>query len=336
MNKKQENIDDALLLKVIEGRANDMEITVFQKWQNESQENSELFAEMKKVYQLSTFDKHSTKANWDVVVNKVRTGYNVPDFIELAQSQKKRKIVQLNVLLRVAAIIVLFIGMIFLFKSIDFNDEQLIVSGSELKNNEAYQLADGSLVYLQGNSEISFQESFGSKNRELNLKGQAFFEVRKNKELPFVIVTNNTKTKVLGTSFNVYSDSLGEVKVSVVSGVVRFYSNEKNSVKLHPHEQGIYNPITAQIKKADVKNQNFMAWKTGNIVFNDTPIDEAFDVLSRHYTKRFLYKSTENEIPVINTAFNKQPLEAVLEELNLLLDTKTVIKNDTIVFEFNN
>ena len=207
-----------------------------------------------------------------------------------------------------------------------FNPEQLIVSGSDLKNNEAYQLADGSLVYLHGESTISFAEDFGSKNRNLTLRGEAFFEVTKNNNFPFVITTNKTKTRVVGTSFNVFSNAVGEVKVSVVSGVVNFYANKNNFIELHAGEQGAYNPAKNGIEKA-INDENFQAWRTGVLVFKDTPLSEAFKLLSRHYSQVFLYRKTKEEMPVLTTTFDNQTLQAVQEELNLLLNTKNVFRN---------
>jgi len=334
MKKKQENIDERLLLKVIEDRASDSEKELFSEWHDASAKNAELFAGLQQAYALAVFDNYSVQENWQQVVQKVKAGYTVPDYIELPEPKQKAKVVNLSILLRVAAVIVLAIGITFLFKNIVFNPEQLIVSGSDLKNNEAYQLADGSLVYLHGESTISFAEDFGSKNRNLTLKGEAFFEVSKNENLHFVITTNKIKTRVVGTSFNVFSNSVGEVKVSVVSGVVNFYANKNNFIELRAGEQGAYNPVKNGIKKT-INDENFQAWRTGVLIFKDTPLSEAFELLSRHYSQVFLFQESGDEMPILTTTFDNQPLQAVQEELNLLLNTKNVFRNDTIIFKTN-
>lgn len=333
MKNKHENIDEILLLRIIENKADDSELALFRKWQNESAENAALFVQLKKTYEISSFDKHSTQANWQQVLNKVRTGYNVPDFIELPELQVAQKTIGINLLLRVAAVVVLIIGLTFLFKNIVFNSEQLIVSGNDLKNNEPYLMADGSLVYLNGDAEISFSKHFGEKNRKLELKGEAFFEVKRNEKLPFQILSNKTTTRVLGTSFNVFSDVLGKVEVSVVTGIVEFYTDKRNSVELHAGEQGTYIPATNGIKKDVINDPNFQSWKTGVLIFKDTPLNDALEILSRHYSKVFLFNGIRNKKPDITTKFDNQSIEAVLEELNLLLNTKNEFKNDTIVFK---
>lgn len=333
MENKQKNIDESLFLKVLEDRADDLEISRFNEWCNQSAENAELFAEFKKAHQLSSFDNHSTRSNWAQVVNKLETGYNVPDYIELPEAKSSGKTIRFRSLLRVAAMVTLIVGVSFLFKYIGFSSEQIIVSGNELTNNEPYQMADGSLIYLHGDSEIMFLEDFGTNSREVTLIGEAFFEIERNEKLPFVIKSNQTAIKVLGTSFNVFSDVSEQVEVSVVTGVVEFSTNKSNQVKLVAGEQGTFIPELGNIRTSGISNQNFQSWKTGILTFKETQMKEAFDVLGRHYAKKFLFKDFDEVLPTITTTFNNQPIESVLEELNLLLNTKCAIKNDTIIFE---
>lgn len=332
MKNEQENIDEVLLLKIIENKADDSEKALFEEWQNKSADNKALFAQFKKVYELSSFDAYSAKANWQKVVQKIETGYTVPDYVELPNTNENKKTKRINVLLRVAAVIVLMLGLAFLFKTVVFKPEQLIVSGKNLENNEPYQLKDGSLVFLNGSSQITVSNNFGTKNREITLKGEAYFEIERNEHIPFIINTNKTQIKVLGTSFNVFSNLSGQVKVSVVSGKVAFSKGKEAVVHLVAGEQGNYNPVTKAIKKTDIDNPNFLAWKTGDFIFEDTPVDEAFALLSQYYSKVLYFEEKENR-PEITTTFKNQAFDAVLEELNLLLNTKNEFKNDTILFK---
>lgn len=335
MKKKLENIDETLLLKILENRADDTEKVQFEEWQQKA-EYAKMFAEFKKAYKISSFDSHSTLENWKQVVHKVEAGYKVPDFIELPESMSKGRTIKLNPLLRVAAVIIVLIALGFLFRNIVFSPEQLIVSANDLKKNEAFQLADGSNVYLNGNAEIRFAKNFGRKNRDIYLKGEAFFEVERNEDLAFQITTNNTTTRVLGTSFNVFSDASGNVKVSVVTGVVEFFSNKENKVELHAGEQGIYNPVISEIKKESISDLNFNSWKTGVLIFEETPLLEVFTSLGLYFSKVIILESEKTTLPNITTTFDNQSFEAVLEELNLLLNTKNEFRNDTIIFKPTN
>ena len=336
MKKELVHIDETLLLKIIENRADEKERNLFENWLGESVMHAEYFEQIKKAYQLTSIVANTKQKNWESVVAKVKSGQLVPDYIELPGKQPHFKTVFLNTRVRVAASIAILLGISILFRFIVFDSRQLVISGKDLNPREPYHLADGSLVYLNGNSEIAFSKKFGKKERNISLKGVAFFEVKRNEKIPFHITTGNTTTQVLGTSFNVYSDSTGRVKVSVVSGVVAFYSGKiENGVKLTAGEQAAYNPSLAKVVKEQNTDPNFLAWKTGILYFNDTPLPEAFRLLQMQYSRVFVFESEKDDSPTLTTTFENLKLETVLEELNLLLNTKNVTKNDTIVFKPN-
>lgn len=331
MKKEQEHIDEAILLKILEEKADDNERRLFNRWIEASEMHAETFEQLKKVYQLSFVDTLNKQKNWESVVRKFREEKPVPDYIELSGKQLPAVKLQARSFIRYAAMLLIILGVSFLVKIIVFDSQQLTVSGKNLKPHQPYTLADGSKVYLNGNSEISFSKKFGIKERSITLKGEAFFEVHHNEKIPFSISTYRTTTQVLGTSFNVYSDSSGKVKVSVVSGVVAFYSGKReNGVKLLAGEQAEYKPDLANIAREQNTDPNFLAWKTGILYFNETPITEAFRLLQKQYSRVFVFESEKGSIPTITTTIDNQTLEAVLEELNLLLNTKNVTRNDTI------
>lgn len=334
MKKAKEHIEEGILLKIIENTADDNEKKLFKLWVETSEMHAESFEQLKKVNQLTSINTLNKQKNWESVVQKVKEGVVVPDYIELPNKQVFT--IQMRTLLRYAAMLLIILGVSFLFKFIVFDSQQLTVSGKDMKSNEPYILADGSKVYLNGNSEISFSKKFGKTDRKISLKGEAFFEVHRNEKIPFSITTYNTTTQVLGTSFNVYSDLSEKVKVSVVSGVVAFYSGKKgNGVKLTAGEQATYRPGIAVIEKEQNTDPNFLAWKTGILYFNATPITEAFSLLQKQYSHIFVFEAEQTSLPLLTTTIDNQPLEAVLDELNLLLKTKNVYLNDTIIFKPN-
>ena len=330
----QKEIEELLLLKVIENRADESEVKLFNLWIESSSENAELFAQLKRVYQLSSFENHSAQTSWEKVVHKVRKGYTAPDFIELPDNSRVNHQIWFSPLLRVAAAIVLLVGISFLLRVIVFSPEQFTVSGNDLSKNEPYLMTDGSMVFLNGDSEIKIPKEFGEKIREVWLTGEGFFEITKTDGVPFVVKTNNTTTRVLGTSFNVYSDWSGQVKVSVTSGLVEFAKSEGVEIfQLEAGEQATYEPARGRVEKSKISNPNFQAWRTGVLVFMETPLDDALQMLGKHYSRNFLLKGVNERIGSITTTFDNQPLDAVLKELTLLLNAKTEIRNDTIIFK---
>jgi transmembrane sensor len=336
MKKAMEHIDETILLKIIENRADNNERRLFEGWLEASEMHAEAFDQLKRTYQLTSVDTINKQKNWESVVRKFTEGKEVPEYIELPGKPVSSINIQMKRLMQIAAMLIIIFGVSFLVKIIGFSSEQLTISGKNLNPHEPYQLADGSRVYLNGNSEISFSKNFGRKERKISLKGEAYFEVYRNKKIPFIISTYKTTTQVLGTSFNVYSDSSEKVKVSVVTGVVAFYSgNKENGVKLLAGEQAAFNPGLQKIEKVQNADPNFLSWKTGILYFNGTPMKEALCLLQKQYSRVFVFESQQESMPALTTTIDNQTLEAVLEELNLLLNTKNVSRNDTIFFKPN-
>ncbi len=336
MKKEQENIDERIILKLIESRADENERKLFKSWLENSPENAEIFEQLKKTHELTSVDQYSLSKNWESIVQKVKAGYKVSDYIELPETQIRSVSFRMNTFMRAAAMIIILLGVSFLIKIFVFTPEQLFISGNDLGPNLPYELADGSLVYLNGDSEISFSKKFGDKNRRIALKGEAFFEVKRNEKIPFSITTHNTIVKVLGTSFNVYSDQSKLVRVSVVSGVVEFSVHKKKKpVRLRAREQGVYNPDMDAVKKEDIYNSNVLAWKTGILHFDETPIMEVLSLLQKQYLQVLVFEEKQDSLPTLTTSFNNQSLETVLEELNLLLNVNFETRNDTIFFKPN-
>jgi len=284
----------------------------------------------------NSVDPKSLSRNWDAVMRKVKSGERVPAYIELPGTAQPSPVkLKPYQLMRIAAAITVLVGISFLLKTVVFDSAQLTVTGNG-NPRDPVQLADGSLVYLNKNSEITFSKKFGKKGRAIRLKGEAFFEVKRNEHIPFVVTTYKTTTRVLGTKFNIYSDMSEQVKVSVASGLVEFSTVENNDkVRLSAGEKGIYNPARAQIQKETNSDPNFLAWKTGVLLFSNTPLPEAFRILQQQYARVFAFEVSQAPPPTLTTTFDNMPLDAVLEELNLLLNTKNVTRNDTIFFKPN-
>jgi transmembrane sensor len=156
-------------------------------------------------------------------------------------------------------------------------------------------LPDGSKVWLNASSSIRFPTAFTGSQRDVELTGEAYFEVAKNKEKPFHVNVNGMQVEVLGTHFNVnaYADE-GNIKTSLLEGSVKIKSGQASGL-LKPGEQGILdkNANNVEIKKADMNE--VMAWKNGLFEFDGASITTIMQEISRWYDVDVIY---EGEIPV--------------------------------------
>lgn len=156
-------------------------------------------------------------------------------------------------------------------------------------------LPDGSKVWLNASSSIHFPTAFIGKQRDVELTGEAYFEVAKNKEKPFRVNVNGMQVEVLGTHFNVndYGDE-GNIKTSLLEGSVKIKSGQTSGL-LKPGEQAVLdkNASKIEIKKADMNE--VVAWKNGLFEFDGAGVTTIMREISRWYDVDIVY---EGEIPV--------------------------------------
>jgi len=172
------------------------------------------------------------------------------------------------------------------------------------------RLADGTLVWLNTNTTFSYPDKFGDERR-VELEGEAFFDVARNPEHPFIIETLSSSIEVLGTSFNVNTEDL-RTYVSVQSGVVEL-RNEVSGQKLTAGYAGIADK--SGVSLFPIQDINYQSWKTGVFVFDSTPIEEVVEDLNSFYGNRIRLVSTT---PCdFTTTFDNASLEDVIKILQL-------------------
>jgi len=185
-------------------------------------------------------------------------------------------------------------------------------------------LPDGSTVWLNHNSTFSYPEKF-EHNRQIKLSGEAFFEVAKDADHPFKIIAAGTTTQVLGTSFNVRAYiSERDIEVSVATGKV-WFSAQQDSEKLVllPGDRGRYNTIAHGLEKLRTSD-NYLAWKTGELVFNHCMVTEVLDDLQRYYSIKLNIKDTSVTSVSFSGRLNRQPLNSALEILRSSLGLRII------------
>lgn len=148
-----------------------------------------------------------------------------------------------------------------------------------------YQLSfpDGTKVWLNAETVLKYPVTFPKEIREVFLQGEAFFEVAKNANCPFIVHISGLEVNVLGTSFNVraYHDEK-KITTTLVSGAVSLINaGNGNEFNLTPNEQAIVFGQETHVKKVDV--HPFIAWKNGRILFDEKTLEEIFGELSRWY-----------------------------------------------------
>lgn len=308
---EMETIDNLIALKLSNQITEEQNI-LLTEWLNQSDKNVQYFHDLEKIWKLS--DDSDSKFNPDVNAawNKVQS--------ELKLKQEAR-VVSINKpsfkLYRIAAAIVVLLGLsVFIYNSVQ--SPEMVQFATNANETKEIILPDNSKVILNANSSISYPENFEGNTRNVELKGEAFFEVTKNKEKPFIIQTFNTYTKVLGTSFNVRALSENEnVRVSVVTGKVEvgFLSNDLK-VQLVPGNTAIIDVKNIGIQKVENSIENITAWKTGVLVFDDQLLSVLINDIELYYNVNIEVDSKLLDCHFTGT-FNNPQLSEILNVLEL-------------------
>jgi transmembrane sensor len=231
-----------------------------------------------------------------------------------------------------AVLIVLTTGSLFFFSSryskLPVEDvsyvEKKTGTGAKLELN----LSDGSTIVLNGNSTIRYPNRFTEGSREVFLTGEAFFEVVKDTEHPFIIHTNNINTRVLGTSFNVNARSKNTI-VSVVTGKVQVNHGSLSEIAI-PNEKITYNSSEGSLEKARANLESDLAWRTNTIIFDDSDLSEASERIQEVYGYSIVFEKDNLRACLITGKFKDQPLHIVLKAISFSTNTQYRIQGKTV------
>lgn len=189
-----------------------------------------------------------------------------------------------------------------------------------------FMLSDGSHVYLNSGSSLEFPKTFeGKAQREVVLKGEAFFEVAKNPQQPFVIRTENLATQVVGTSFNINAYTFNQsISVTVKTGKVQVSAlgdgGNREQVLLLPNQKVEYGRSSGKMVTSMVDNENYLDWKNGIIRFNDIALSDAAQILSRWYGVHIDFANQKLPNCHITARYEKAKLQVVLESIKYAMN----------------
>jgi ferric-dicitrate binding protein FerR (iron transport regulator) len=193
-------------------------------------------------------------------------------------------------------------------------------------------LPDGSLVSLNSNTHLIYPQRFGKNTREVTIEGEAFFEVKPNPQKPFIIHAGTAQVKVLGTSFNVRAyPGAREMEVIVRTGKVQVLNPKKETKQndeliLTPGDKGTLVHQSHALVKSTNENPNYIAWKTHELVFRATSLNEVIDNLENVYKVNIQLEDPQLGGQLLTAHFNNYPLDFILKviETTFRLQTQQV------------
>lgn len=259
------------------------------------------------------------------------------------RQQKKREMLWQNrSFLKIAAVVALVLIVAssgFLVGSRHGENNQPAGVVVDQYGNSRIQLSDGSVVTLNHDTKINYPDKFGSDIREVQIEGEAFFEVQPDPARPFVIHAGKATIKVLGTSFNVnaYPEN-EEIEVVVETGQVQVTKMETitavdSEMILDPGDRGVLTGFGGELRKSRNDNPNFLSWKTRDFIFTKTSLKEVIEQLNKVYRVQVKASDPQLEKLLLTARFEGRSLDFILKVISLTHDLKVEQVGEYYVFQ---
>ncbi len=277
------------------------------------------FEDYQKIYKAS--ENYGKATSFDVTA--ALSKFDAAVLAESTPDQKAAKLVKLSSWKNIAAsLIILLVAGFGLMNYLDRNNST-VVEMAYLDSKEL-SLEDGSVITLNTNAEISYRSNSFLKNRKLQLKGEAYFDVAKLDGADFLVSTNHLDVKVLGTAFSVIDiegDNTATVIVEEGKVNVSFFSL---SIDLVAGEKLVVDHASQSYKKISSINLNELSWATKQLRFKDTPLKNVFEDISSHYKVSIEYPEAQLASCLYTSplAFNDTPIGEVLSVIQLAFNMK--------------
>jgi transmembrane sensor len=266
------------------------------------------------VYPRIKIPWNKSKENyWDAIEKKIDHVSN------------KRRVLRI-ISISAAASVLLFISIFTYTKSATFTVK------TAYGIHQTITLPDGSEVILNAGSEISYHKWKWAENREVNLKGEAFFKVKKGDN--FLVKTLNGTVSVLGTSFNVF-DRENVFQVACITGRVRVSTDNANEAILNPNQKFNLNDDHVEILR-NIDSVKELSWINNSFAFNAVPLGDVFKEIERQYNVRIEYHGDFRKS--YSGVFPKSSIENVLNIVCRPFGYKyqTIKENEFIITNNNN
>jgi ferric-dicitrate binding protein FerR (iron transport regulator) len=334
---------EVLISKHLSGEASPKENQAFRHWLNSNSQNKEDFNKIALSYQLSkgtTVDNQKSR-----VLSRIKQRID-SDSEKRIDKNQDTKHEGLKSWISIAASILVFlsVGALYFLNSENSEVQLIPVEQVVLKSNPAGQkskvfLPDGSIVWLNSESSISYEGEFNDSTRHVHLTGEAYFEVKKDHDRPFVVYSGTISTTALGTAFNVNAFDEKKITVSLTQGKVNVESSDPSGIKqgliILPGEGAVYNSeMDDAFSKIVIDPTKVMMWRDGLLFLENSTLTETITKLERWYGVKIIINNRPKDKWSANGLFDNEYLDNVLHSLSFSQAFDYEIKGKQVYMTF--
>lgn len=297
------------------------------QWITLSPENDKYFRDMQEIWFATRIRENEKHFNKSKAYERFLSRTDSKDFF--LKVSKRRTVLRPFIYGAAAILLLLIISYVSYWQGSEQLKSQFanVVIESPLGSRTKMYLPDGTLVWLNAGSIISYSQGFGVNDRNIDLSGEGYFEVVKNDKLPFAVNTKEMHVKVVGTIFNFrnYQDE-DEATVSLLEGKVWINNNikENNNFFLAPDQKVFLNKRTGEMRVSNGNVSNMIEWKNGFLFFDEELLSDIVQELERNYNVKINFADTALTSLRFYGSFERR--EYTIEEILDALTTTNKLK----------
>ncbi len=328
------NIYEQLCIKSVTDSLTPPEKKELNDWLNQSEENRAYYEDCRRTWQQTGLtvppEIPDTQTEWrdlarslSIFPKKKKTGL-LPPISHRVRSLLNSSSVQARWAFASAAAVLVIA---FSLYQIVYNTHGIQTISTQPVEKTMVRLPDGSEVWLNSESTLQYPKKFSSKERKVRLTGEAYFTVIKD-NAPFLVCTENARTQVLGTAFDVWARH-EETRVIVKRGHVRLMrsSRDTTSVDLLKNQMSRIDQKHPPETPQSVNAENRIGWMEGRLIFEKTPLSEILEEVERFYGVKINLTNDTLSRETLTASFENIPLSTVLQSLSLSYNTAYRIRS---------
>lgn len=360
MTRFPKTVDSQFIIRVINNEVNQEEKEFFETWLHESEENKEEFGSLSLLWDkfgnARVPPPPNPELNFEELTKTINTEYSTSNIDEKFKKVSPKSSLKVNVnktilnrndygwLIRAASIIIIFLALGYVYQNRIVHSKQklspqvvekpifytVVAAKGEKKT---IVLSDGSVIYLNVDSKITYPKRFAANSREVELIGEAYFSIQADKIRPFKVISGNTVTVVTGTEFNILNrDNL--IRIVVTKGSVEAYRKHSDKgVSLKRGEMTTFSEIKGFTNPTKASVDHFLAWRRGQFSFSHTPLSKVMEEISRYYNIPVYFERPELKSKTITGKFDSNSLENIFSIISLTLDVKINHSGDKVLIQ---
>jgi ferric-dicitrate binding protein FerR (iron transport regulator) len=316
---------ELVIIKFLQEEATPEETALLENWLGQDERHREQFREINKTFQVAVklpqFNPKRVDTAWDVFADKISAEHKT----------RERSLFSNSLWIRIAASIsiLLMAGVVWWTYFRQDTPSHAFIQNARNEKTKIV-LPDSSIVWLNANSSLEYDADFGEVTRDVNLKGEAYFDVTKSQK-EFVVNTDNISIHVKGTRFNVSTLRNGNEETTLEEGrVILKVKGTVQSYDLKPGDQVTFNKVSNKVLLQQVKASDYTVWKEDTLLLENLSLGDIILKLEKRFNVEIALDSAIGRRENLTMSIHDETIEDVLELVKLSTSLNYKIKGNQV------